>query len=127
MINGAGISDLSFILISNIVVVLAAWIIGSWSLEHSANLIAVDHIRKMSVSLDHIDEEAIGNRKLMASLLSEKLGTEIESFEIKKIDYVRDIVELSVIYALPIDEIPQFADNIGMASSSSNNVEMTSD
>ena len=127
VINGAGISDLTFILISNGLVVLSAWFIGSWSVQHSANLITVDHIRKKSVSLDHIDEKAIGDRKVMAQTLSNKIGTNIESFEIKKIDYVRDIVEISVIYALPSDELPQFSDNIGMADASSTDSELNSE
>lgn len=101
VINGAGISDLSFVLICNFTVVLASWFIGNWSLEHSANLITVDNVRKMSVTLDHIDTEAIGDRALMSSRLSQQLGHSIVSFEIKKIDYVRDLVDLAVVYELP--------------------------
>ena len=114
VINGSGIADLSFILICNLVIVLSAWFIGTWSIEHSANLITVDNVRKMSVTLDHIDENAIGNRQIMATKLEKTLGSNIQSFEIKKIDYVRDIVDLSVIYELPADEKPQHADNVDM-------------
>jgi len=114
VINGAGISDLSFILICNVVVIVASWFIGTWSIEHSANLITVDNVRKMSVTLDHIDENAISNRTVMAGVLAKTLGNNVQSFEIKKIDYVRDIVDLSVIYELPGNEKPQHADNVGM-------------
>ncbi len=114
VINGSGIADLSFIFICNLVIVLSAWFIGTWSIEHSANLITVDNVRKMSVTLDHIDENAIGNRNAMTAILEKTLGSSIQSFEIKKVDYVRDIVDLSVIYELPADEKPQHADNVGM-------------
>jgi len=113
VINGAGIVDLSFVLICNFVVILCTWFIGSWSLEHSANLIKVDNVRKMALSLDHIDERVIGNRELMRSNLAASLGLNVMSFEIKKIDYVRDIVEITLIYQLPDTEIPQYADNVG--------------
>ncbi len=114
VINGAGIADLSFILICNFVIILAAWFVGTWSLEHSANLITEDHVRKMSVTLDFIDQNAISNRGLMSAALKKKLGSEIQAFEIKKIDYVRDVVELSVVYELPKTEIPHYVDNVGL-------------
>lgn len=113
VLNGAGIGDLSFVLICNFVVVLSSWFIGNWSLEHSANLIAVDNVRKMAVTLDHINKSAIGDRKLMIAELTNTLGSPIQSFEIKKIDYVRDTVDLSVLYELPQNEKPHFVDNIG--------------
>lgn len=112
VINGAGITDLTFILISNIVVVVSTWFIGNWSLEHSANLIRVDNVKKMAVTLDHIDENVVSNRDLMCAQLTETLGINVQTFEIKKIDYVRDVVEITVIYQLPSSEIPQYTDNI---------------
>ena len=112
VINGAGIGDLSFILICNFVVVFSTWILASWSLEHSANLISVDNIRKMSVTLDNIDQEAIADRERMRAKLNTELGIDVQTFEIRKIDYVRDMVELTVIYQLPEHEIPQYADNV---------------
>ena len=115
VINGAGISDLSFVLISNLVVVIATWFIGNWSLEHSANLIRVDNVKKMAVTLDHIDEDVIGDREQMCTQLAETLGINVQTFEIKKIDYVRDMVELTVVYQLPLSEKPQYTDNIGAA------------
>jgi len=113
VINGAGIGDLSFVLICNVVVILATWAIGNWSLEHSANLIRVDNVKKMAVTLDHIDENVIADRELMIEQLTRTLGIEVQTFEIKKIDYVRDMVELTVIHQLPATEIPQYTDNIG--------------
>ena len=116
VINGAGIGDLSFVLICNFVVIVATWFIGNWSLEHSANLIRVDNVKKMAITLDHIDENVIGDRKRMCAELAKSLGIEVQTFEIKKIDYVRDMVELTVIYQLPTSEIPQYTDNIVSAS-----------
>lgn len=116
VINGAGITDLSFVLISNFVVVAATWFIGNWSLEHSANLIRVDNVKKMAVTLDHIDENVVKNRKLMCAQLTKTLGINVQTFEIKKIDYVRDMVEITVIYELPLSEKPQYTDNIVSAS-----------
>lgn len=112
VINGAGIGDLSFILICNFVVILSTWVLGSWSLEHSANLITVDNIRKMSVTLDHIDHDAIAEREIMRANLINELGIDVQTFEIRKIDYVRDMVELTVVYQLPESEIPQYSDNV---------------
>jgi len=116
VINGAGIADFSFVLISNVVIILSTWFIGNWSLEHSANLIRVDNVKKMSVTLDHIDQNAISDREVMKATLASSLGIEAQSFEIKKIDYVRDIIDLVLIYKLPSHEIPQHADNIGTHS-----------
>jgi|TARA_B110000261_G_scaffold163919_1_gene211324 hypothetical protein len=116
VINGAGIIDLSFVLISNVVVVVSTWFIGNWSLEHSANLIRVDNVKKMAVTLDHIDENVVGNRDLMCKQLTETLGIDVQTFEIKKIDYVRDMVEITVVYQLPPTEIPQYTDNISSGS-----------
>lgn len=119
VINGAGISDLSFILTCNFVVVLSTWFLGTWSLDHSANLITVDNVRKMSVTLDNIDHDAIAERELMRAKLARKLGMDVRTFEIRKIDYVRDMVEMAVVYQLPDTEIPQFADNVPGDSGSS--------
>ena len=113
VLNGAGIADVGFVLMCNFVVVFSCWIIGSWSLEHSTNLIKVDNVRKMSVMLDHIDEATIGNRERMTATLSKKIGMTIQSYEIKKIDYVRDIVDLVVIYQIPTGEKTHYVDNVG--------------
>jgi len=123
VINGAGIADLSFVLISNFVVVVATWFIGNWSLEHSANLIRVDNVKKMTVMLDHIDVDNIGERALMRVQLARSLGLDVQTFEIRKIDYVRDTVELTVVYQLPTTEIPQYTDNIASASGASPDAE----
>ena len=112
VINGAGITDLSFVFLSNLVVILTGWIFGSWSLEHSANLIRVDNIRKIAITLDHIDEGVLNNRDQMKQKLAELLGLEVQTFEIKKVDYVRDTINLNATYQVPEDEIPQHLHNV---------------
>lgn len=111
VINGSGISDLSFILIANFAIVLSAWIVGTWSLEHSANLMMVDNVKKMSVTLDQINTNAVRDRAVMARELNALLGIDIRSFVIKRIDYVRDVVDVDVFYAIPKDEKPQYVDS----------------
>jgi len=54
----------------------------------------------------------VSNRDLMCTQLTETLGINVQTFEIKKIDYVRDVVEITVVYQLPSSEIPQYSDNI---------------
>jgi hypothetical protein len=119
VLNGAGIFDLGFIVTLNLVIIITTWFIASWSLEHSANLIKIDNVRKMSVTLDHIKEEAISDRTVMLRELQKQLGVDIQSFEIKKIDYVRDIVYLSILYQIPGNEKPNYMDNVGLQSNES--------
>ena len=113
VINGAGVTDMSFVLLSNLVIILTGWIFGTWSLEHSANLITVDNARKMAVTLDHIDEGILNDRARMTAKLVDLLGIDVQSFEIKKVDYVRDIIDLTAMYLVPDGEIPQHMENVG--------------
>lgn len=53
----------------------------------------------------------------METMLAEQLGHPIQSFEIRKIDYVRDLVELAVVYELPGTDKPQFAANVPLEPS----------
>ena len=52
----------------------------------------------------------VDNAKIV---LGDNKKLDVKSFEIKKVDYVRDIVDLSVIYELPRHEKPNYADNVG--------------
>ncbi len=113
VVNGAGIDDMRFLLTCNGLIVSSTWLISVWSLKHSANLIKVDNVGKMAVTLDQIDEAEISNRRLMRRKLARLLHMDVQSFEIKKIDYVREIVYLTVIYQLPASEIPQYSENVG--------------
>ena len=113
VINGAGITDLSFVLLSNLVVVLTGWIFSSWAMEHSANIIPKDSARKIAVTLDHIDENVLNNKRQMINALTGLLGVQVLSFDIKKVDYVRDTVNLNALYQVPDTEIPQHMNNVG--------------
>ena len=112
VINGAGISDLSFVILSNLVVVLTGWVFSSWALEHSTNLITVDNVRKIAVTLDHIDEDMLSNVNQMKIKLTALLGVEVLSYEIKKVDYIRAMINLNAVYHASDDEIPQHLHNI---------------
>jgi hypothetical protein len=113
VINGAGISDFSFVLLCNFVVIITGWIFSSWAVEHSANIIPKDSARKIAVTLDHIDENILNNKPQMLNKLTELLGVEISSFDVKKVDYVRDTVNLNALYQVPDTEIPQHMNNVG--------------
>lgn len=104
VINGAGITDLNFVLLSNFVIIGSAWIISTWSIEHSARLIEVDNVRKMSLTLDHIDTAAMRDSDAMLADLRDRLGVDVQSYDVNKIDYVRDIIELTLVYQLPVDD-----------------------
>lgn len=104
VINGAGITDLNFVLLSNFVIIASAWIISTWSIEHSAKLIEVDNIRRMSLTLDHIDQPSLNDRALMTANLAKRVGLDIQSYDITKIDYVRDVIEVNLVYLLPAED-----------------------
>jgi hypothetical protein len=105
VINGAGIPDLAFVLTCNFVIILSAAIISSWSIEHSASVVNVDNIKKMTVVLDQIDETAIKNHNIMKRNLAERFNLDVLSFEFKSIDYVKDVMELRIVYQLSDEEI----------------------
>ena len=108
VINGAGITDLTFVLTSNFVIIAGAWIISTWSIEHSANIIDVDNIRKMIVTLDHIDEKGIKDHLIMKEKLVNLFNLNVLSYEIRKIDYVKDLMEILLVYQLTDEGTLQF-------------------
>lgn len=112
VINGAGISDLRFVFLCNLVVVMTGWVFSSWAIEHSANIIPKDSARRIAVILDHIDKNALRDKQTMKAKLSELLGVDVTSFEINKIDYVRDMINLDALYQVSENEIPQYMHNI---------------
>lgn len=100
VINGSGITDYVFVIMSNGLVVLSAWCISSWSIEHSANIFDVQFSRNISVVLDRIDRDATNNRPAMIEKLKTLFGLEVESYAVKQIDYVRDTMSIDVTYSL---------------------------
>jgi hypothetical protein len=111
VINGAGIADLTFVITSNFVIIIGAWVISTWSIDHSANIIDVDNIRKMIVTLDHIDEVGIKNHLIMKEKLIKLFNLNVISFEIRKIDYVKDLMELVLVYQLTDEGALQFVEH----------------
>ena len=114
VINGAGISDLRFVFLCNLIVVITGWVFSSWAIEHSANIIPKDSARKISVTLDHIDNNALRDKQRMKDKLTKLLGVDVSSFQINKIDYIRDMIILDALYQAPENEIPQHMHNINL-------------
>ena len=100
VINGCGIADYVFVVLSNVVIVLSAWFISSWAVEHSADIMEATNTGNMRVTLDQIDKDAINNRPAMIDKLSQLFKMPVVSFNIKKVDYVRDTIDLELIYDL---------------------------
>ncbi len=109
VINGAGIENITFVLMCNISIILCAFVISTWAIEHSASIIDEDNIENMAITLDHIDEDVIKNHRLMKRRLCELLKLNVLTFSIKNIDYVKDLVDLVLTYELAEDGNPQFA------------------
>ena len=112
VINGAGIADLGFVFLSNVLVVLTGWVFSSWALEHSANIIPKDNNRKVSLVLEGIDNAVLGDKSRMYARLTQALGVEVSAFDIKKIDYVKNTINLTAVYQVSDQEIPQHIHNI---------------
>lgn len=108
VINGAGIENLTFIIMCNVVIISCSFVISSWSIEHSASIIEVDNIGKMQITLDQIDDD-INNHSIMNQKLRKLLKLNILNFEVRSIDYVRDTVNLMLTYEMAEDGDPQLA------------------
>ena len=98
VINGSGIADYVFVLICNFAVVLSAWCISMWSIEHSANIFDMESHQKLSVVFDQIDPDATNDRAAMQIKLQRMFNLEILSYKVTKIDYVKDTMNVVVIY-----------------------------
>ena len=97
VINGCGIADFAFVVLCNVVVVVSAWLVSLLSIAHSANVMGAD--RSMIVVLDHIDQSAVNDRAVMTEKLERLFGLKVLSFDIRKIDYVRDTIDIELSYA----------------------------
>ena len=100
VINGCGIVDYIFVVLCNMVVVLTAWCISNWAIEHSADIMEATNTEELSVTLDEIDEDAINDSPAMIVKLSLLFKLPVVSFKIKKVDYVRDTIDLQLKYYL---------------------------
>lgn len=68
---------------------------GAYILDHSTILQTVDRVR---VTLDQIDPEALTDARLMRQILSNRLGVEVMSHQIRSIDYANELVRLDAFY-----------------------------
>jgi len=109
VINGAGIPDLSFVLTCNFIIIIAAWIISAWSIEHSAYIIEKDNIKKLTVVLDQIDETSMRNPEFMKRKLSNQFNLNVVSFKINKIDYVKDVMLIRLAYQVSEEDLVHMA------------------
>ena len=100
VINGSGITDYVFVILSNAIVVLSAWCISSWSIEHSANIFDMQFSKKLSVVFDHIDTDATNNRPEMIEKLKKLFDLEVVTFSVKQIDYVKDTMDIVITYSV---------------------------
>ena len=79
----------------------------------SASIIDEDNIENLTITLDHIDEDVIKDHSLMKEHLCELLKLNVLKFRIKKIDYVKDMVDLELTYEIAEDGNAQFASEQG--------------
>lgn len=98
VINGSGISDFIFVLVCNALIVGSAWTMSHWSSYKSESQLATAIPSKMKVLLDAVDSDATQNRDLMIVKLQRMYAVQIMSYSIVKIDYVKDTIELDILY-----------------------------
>lgn len=100
VINGCGIADFYYLLLCNGIVVSSVWIIGSFSIDHMANLNDNGNIKTMVVVLDEIDQTALNNRSLMSEKMARRFNVEVVSINILRVDYVKDTIDVELAYRL---------------------------
>ena len=104
VINGTGVTDYVFVIMANALVVLSAWCISSWSIEHSANIFDMQFSRKFSVVFDRIDPDATDNPETMRAKLRELFNVDVMSYSVDQIDYVKDTMNITITYNTHADK-----------------------
>ena len=89
VINGPGIPDFVFVLTANTMIVLSAALMSSWLIVSSASI---------AVTLDRIDPDALNNHSVMKDKLRMMFNVDVSDFDLKRVDYVRDVMEIKVAY-----------------------------
>ena len=74
---------------------VALVLLGAWALDHPRVLHAVGSIK---ITLDRIDPHVLANGERMRSELGQQLGVNVVYYEIKSLDYVRDMAAINVYY-----------------------------
>jgi hypothetical protein len=90
IINAVGIDNFWFLAMCNALIVISAWIV-----DHPRIIRGAD---QTDIVLDHIPEGIFDNHEDINQILNDKFGLDVISFDVKKIDYVRDMVTLRVQY-----------------------------
>jgi Domain of unknown function (DUF4956) len=113
VINGAGITDLVFVLICNGVIIVSSLVISGWSIENSANVMGTESVGRLRVTLDRIDPDALNNHHQMKMKLRRNFNINIIGFKMLRVDYVKDLMLLEIAYQLdgngnpvPIEQEP---------------------
>ncbi len=75
--------------------VVAMVLLGAWVFDHPRVLKSVEGMR---VTLDKIDHDALSDPARMRSLLAERLGVKVMSYQITALDYVTDMARVTVFY-----------------------------
>jgi len=104
VINGTGITDYVFVIMANGLIVLSAWCISSWSIDHSANIFDMQFSRKFSVIFDRIDSDATDNPEMMREKLRELFNVDVMSYSVDQIDYVKDTMNITITYDTHADK-----------------------
>jgi len=98
VINGSGISDFSFVVTSNIIIVGFAWVLSSWSMVGNDSLIKAVEPQTMSVVLEGVDNDATSDAQGMREKLSRRYNILVKSYMVKKIDHVKETMELDILF-----------------------------
>ena len=106
VINGSGITDYVFVILCNGIIVLSAWCMSSWSIDHSANIFDMQYSRKLAVVFDHVDVDATNDRPAMIEKLKTLFDIEVVGYSVKQVDYVKDTMDIVITYNIHGEQQP---------------------
>jgi hypothetical protein len=78
-----------------VAVVIALILAGTWLIDHPRVLQSVDRMR---VVLDKIDTDALSDDIVMRSMLGQRLGVQVLSYQVTAVDYIADSARVTVHY-----------------------------
>ncbi len=78
-----------------VAVITGVVLVGAWVLDHPRMLRSVDGLK---VTFDQIDTVALSDEEAMRKNLTERLGVEVMSYEVRSFDYVNDTARINVFY-----------------------------
>jgi hypothetical protein len=98
VINGSGVTDFSFVVACNVLIVACGWLMSLWSVSESENLLEANPQQTLNIVLDSIDPDATHDQSEMAHKLGRQLSIDVTSYKILKIDRVKETMELALTY-----------------------------